>query len=239
MDAGHLFDTTHGRLVLLKLIPVIAMVFVGVATRQWAHVHLARADVMTAPTAGRLRRAVGMEAAIGVVVLAITAWMMSTQPANLEPEARSSTNFASQLVFADAEGKLDVKVSVNPSRVGLNEVLIEVTKPESNINSITVTFEPPTGTSGGVPVRMTVTNVPGVGGAYLPISEGIPLNLPGAWNVTLELVGADGSFKQTNFMTVAPATDSEIEPITTVTSPAVTSPTTTVAAATTTTTVAG
>src|SRR4051812_8202566 len=88
LDAGHLFDTTHGRLLLLKVVAVIGMVFVGGATRQWATTHLGRADVMTAPTAGRLRRAVGMEAVIGVIVLAITAWMMSTQPGNLKPEAR-------------------------------------------------------------------------------------------------------------------------------------------------------
>jgi len=235
LDSGHLFNTTHGRLVLLKVIAVIAMVFVGVTTRQWANTHLGRADVMTAPTAGRLRRAVGMEAVIGVVVLAITAWMMSTQPGNLKPEGRSSSSFAFQYVFQDAEGKLDVKLSVNPARVGINELLIEVTKPENDINSIEFLFEPPTGTSGGVPVKLTVTNLPGVGGAYLPLSEGIPLNLPGAWNVTLTLVSADGSFKQSTFMTVGSVDDGEIASIPTVTSPIVTSP----AAESTTTTVPG
>ncbi|MCU1399110.1 MAG: putative copper resistance protein, partial [Acidimicrobiales bacterium] len=83
LDRGHLLDTTHGRLLLLKVVPVVAMVFVGVATRQFVHARLARAESMSAPLAGRLRRAVGTEAVIGVLVLGITSWMLSTQPGNL------------------------------------------------------------------------------------------------------------------------------------------------------------
>lgn len=224
LDRGHLLDTTHGRLLLLKMVPVIVMVFVGVATRQFVHARLARAESMSAPLAGRLRRAVGMEAIIGVAVLAITSWMLSTQPGNLLAAARSSNDFALQQTFRDADGKLEAKVSINPGKVGANEVLIEVRKPTSGISSLTVQFDPPANSPAN-PVLMTITDFPaGVTGWYLPLDVGIPLGGSGAWQVTLNLVSTDGTFSEGAIFTVRAAADVTTEPITTVVQPPITSP---------------
>ena len=224
LDRGHLLDTTHGRLLLLKVVPVVVMVFVGVATRQFVHARLARAESMSAPLAGRLRRAVGMEAIIGVVILAITSWMLSTQPGNLLADARSSNDFALQQTFRDADGKLEAKVSINPGKVGANEVLIEVSKPSTGISALTVQFDPPTNSTAN-PVLMTITDFPpGVTGWYLPLDVGIPLGASGAWQVTLNLVSAEGTFSEGAIFTVLSNGDVVTDPITTVTQPPITSP---------------
>ena len=239
LDRGHLLDTTHGRLLLLKVVPVLGMVFVGVATRQFVHARLARADSMSAPVAGRLRRAVGTEALIGVVVLAITSWMLSTQPGNLLAEGRSSKDFAVQQTFRDTDGKLEAKVSINPGKVGANEVLIEVRKPASGISSLTVEFDPPANSTAN-PVLMTISQFPpGVTGWYLPLDAGIPLGAPGAWQVTLNIVSTAGTFREGAIYTVLANSDVATEPITTVVQPRVTSPPTSANPAAVTTTVVG
>jgi len=68
LDGGSLFTSSHGRVVLLKTVAVAFMVFVGLSARQYVTSRLARADEMTMPTADRLRRAFGAEAAAGVIV---------------------------------------------------------------------------------------------------------------------------------------------------------------------------
>ncbi|MCU1387986.1 MAG: putative copper resistance protein [Ilumatobacteraceae bacterium] len=225
LDRGHLLDTTHGRLLLLKVVPVVAMVFVGVATRQFVHARLARAESMSAPLAGRLRRAVGTEAVIGVLVLGITSWMLSTQPGNLVAGARSSSDFAFQLALTDTTGAFDAKVSVDPAKAGIaNEVLIEVAKPTTGITAMKVEFDPPQG-SVGHPVLMTITQfTAGVGGWYLPAAAGIPLDVSGSWTVTIDVTSATGVFHESGLMPVLAGVSSNTVSIPTVTNPVVTSP---------------
>ncbi len=223
LDNNHLFDTTHGRLLLLKLVPVIAMVFVGVATRQFIRSRLGRADVMTAPRAGRLRRAIGMEAVIGVLVLAVTAWMLSTVPGNLRAAPRSSDDFAYQKDFRDPDDTVELKLSVHPAKVGLNELFLEVTKPETGINSITVTFAPPAGVFADT-VVLTLQSLTGAGAAYASKAEGLRLEAPGAWSVIVIVDSASGIQRQTDFLNVEGDASGDISPITTVPSTGVTSP---------------
>ena len=237
LDNNHLFDTTHGRLLLLKVVPVIAMVFVGVATRQFIRSRLGRADVMTAPMAGRLRRAIGMEAVIGVLVLAVTAWMLSTVPGNLRAAPRSSDDFAYQRDFRDPDDTVDVKLSVHPAKVGMNELFLEVTRPETGINSITVTFAPPAGVAVNT-VVLTLQSLTGAGAAYAPKAEGLKLEAPGAWSVTVIIDSASGIQRQTDFLPVEDDASGDIPAITTVPSSGVTSPPAT-STSTTSTTVAG
>ena len=63
LDGGSLFSEPHGRVLLLKTVLVAAMLFVGLTARQVAQARLARAGDLTPPTADRLRRAFGTEAA--------------------------------------------------------------------------------------------------------------------------------------------------------------------------------
>lgn len=231
LDRGHLLDTTHGRLLLLKVVPVVGMVFVGVATRQFVHARLTRAEALSAPIAGKLRRAIGMEALIGVVVLAITSWMLSTQPANLSA-AGSTADFRYVLPLKDPNGKLDATIYVTPGKVGQNAVLVVIDKPVTGISNFTVRFDPPPNAAVS-PVVITVIEFPvGVTGWYLPITEGIPLPAAGQWTVTLTVTSADGPFVEGGPLDVVDTTTSN-NPIPEVSLPVVTSPstTTTIAAA--------
>lgn len=202
MDSGHLSDTTHGRLMLFKVVPVIAMVVIGTATRQFVHARMSRAEAMTAPLASRLRRAVGFEAMLGVFILAITSWMLSTQPANLVAGARSSEDFAEQQEFVDAAGTLDAKLSLDPARVGTNELLLEIRKPVADISQIVIQFTPPQSAINANPVTMTITTLTGAGAAHLDRDIGLPLNAAGAWNVTLEITTPAGVLKQNTLLNV-------------------------------------
>ncbi len=223
LDSGHLLNTDHGRLLVLKVIVVAAMVFVGVATRQFVHARLARADVMSAPIASRLRRAVGMEALIGVVVLGITSWMLASPPGNIDAAGVSRNKYAYQQRFVDPTGKLDLHLSANPSRVGPNELLVEIVKPKSEISQVTIRFDPPPNTTAASVILSVPLSVAGI--AHLDQDIGIPLSVAGAWTVTVDLVATAGTFHETAVMNVlADANGAPNVPLTTVTQPIVTSP---------------
>jgi copper transport protein len=245
LDRGHLLGTTHGRLMLLKVLVVAVMVFVAIAARQFVLARLSRAEVMTAPTASRLRRAVGVEAIIGVVVLAITAWMVASPPGNLNASTLSVSDYTYQQRFVDPTGKLDLKVYLSPSKVGRNEVLVQLVKPTTGVSQITIRFDPPLTTTAS-PVILTVPlSVAGV--AHLNQDIGIPLSVAGAWTVTVDVVATAGTFRQTAVLNVLADTSAAVNvSVPTVTQPIVTSPpgvglstTTTIVGGTTTTAVSG
>ncbi|MDG2234474.1 MAG: CopD family protein, partial [Ilumatobacter sp.] len=86
LDGGNLFNNAHGRVTVLKVVLVAAMVFVGLSARQFAQQRLARTHEMTVPMADRLRRAFGVEAAIGLVVLLASSWLLALTPVNVNNE---------------------------------------------------------------------------------------------------------------------------------------------------------
>ena len=118
LDGGSLFSEPHGRVLLLKTVFVALMLFVGLTARQVAQARLARAGDLTAPTADRLRRAFGTEAAIGVVVLGLSGWLLSFTPAKIDDPG--SLDYAIEETIVDPVNGLDVTVSLEPGRVGLN-----------------------------------------------------------------------------------------------------------------------
>jgi hypothetical protein len=67
--------------------------------------------------------------------------------------------------------------------VGANAVRVEVDKPKSAITGLAVDFSPPANTT----VAAVTLNVPltAAGVAVLPIEQGIPLDSPGVWTVTV------------------------------------------------------
>ena len=69
LDGGNLFGSSHGRVVLLKTVVVAFMVFIAMSARQYVNSKLPRSDELTIPTADRLRRAFGAEAAAGLRLL--------------------------------------------------------------------------------------------------------------------------------------------------------------------------
>ena len=116
LDGGELFTSSHGRVVLLKVIAVAAMLAVSLAVRQQVTMRLERAHEMTVPLADRFRRAFGAEAALGVVALAFSGWLLTLTPARVDPYAGES--YLPALVFNDQTSGLEAKVFIGPGRVG-------------------------------------------------------------------------------------------------------------------------
>ena len=223
LDRGHLLGSTHGRLLILKVIVVALMVFAAVAAKQFIMARLTRADVLSVNTAGSLRRAVSMEAIAGVVVLALTAWMVSSMPATLNVSKLSVGGYAYQQRFVDPTSKLDLKLYLSPAKVGRNEALVQLVKPSKEVSQMTIRFDPPI-TSFASPIILTVPlSVAGV--AHLGADIGLPFNVAGAWTVTVDVVATAGTFRQSAVLNVlSDSTNPVTVSIPTVSQPIVTSP---------------
>lgn len=191
LDGGDLFGTAHGRVVLLKTVAVAAMVFVAVSARQFVNQRLARANEMTVPMADRLRRAFGIEAGIGVLVLAMSAWLLSLDPANVS--AGPSIDYAISLEVDAPEAQLAVTVRLTDDRVGLSGLSVEVDEPDEGLSGLEVVFTAPTNDTIGTitqPVPLT-----GAGVAVLPEGDqGLPLTVAGDWTMTVTAVTPTGVF---------------------------------------------
>lgn len=215
---GNPFDSSHGRVLMLKVIAVAAMLFVALAARQQVTIRLDRAQELTVPLADRFRRAFGAEAAIGVVVLAFSGWMLSLTPAKIDPLA--SEEYSREIVFVDQATGIDARVLIGPGRVGPNGFRIEVNAPAEGINGLTLRFIPPPGSTSG-PIRQAIP-LTTAGTAVLTTDNGLPLNEAGTW--TLELIasttsgtqpGAQATFLVENAdgtQPVIPATGSTVAP---------------------------
>jgi copper transport protein len=178
LDGGTLFGEPHGRVLLLKTVLVAIMLYVGLTARQVAQARLARASDLTPPTADRLRRAFGTEAVIGVIVLGLSGWLLSFTPGKVEED---EVDFAIEETIFDEANGLDITVSLDPGRVGLNDLRVEVREPASDITGLELSFVPPQGSGEGTIVQPI--SLSGRGVAASPEGGGIPLSVPGAWTL--------------------------------------------------------
>ena len=183
LDRGALFDTSHGRVLLLKAVVVGVMVFIGLATRQFIQSRVAKAEVMSAPLAAQLRRATGIEAVGGIAVLALSAWLLALVPGGLDDARNADDGYAYTQGRIQVDD-LDLTVSLT-GVVGPNAVRIKVAAPSTGLTNLVVTFVPPEGT-GAMQVILTVpAELSGTGTAVLPIAEGVPLGAPGVWTLVV------------------------------------------------------
>ena len=186
LDRGAL-GSSHGLVAIVKILFVALMVFVGVAARQFISQRVSRVDTMTAPLANRLRRALGIEALVGVLVLTLTAWLLSLSPPRLGASDGSSLQLGSVHTFQTTDVRVDVAFS---ERVGTNDVRIEVVAPAAGVTGLTVAFEPPPGALIG---GLIINNIPlvGTGVAVLEKSDGFTLAATGNWTVVVSANGAE------------------------------------------------
>jgi len=191
LDGGDLFGTSHGRVILLKTVVVAVMIFVAVSARQFVNQRLARADEMTVPMADRLRRAFGVEAAAGVIVLAMSAWLLSLTPANVS--TGPDIAYAITMEVDAPEADLVVTVRLTNDRVGLSGMSVEVDEPDEGLSGLEVVFTAPTNDTIGTitqPVPLT-----GAGMAVLAEGDqGLPLTVAGDWTMVVNAVTASGVF---------------------------------------------
>ncbi|CAN5843681.1 copper resistance protein CopC [soil metagenome] len=191
LDGGELFSSGHGRVLLGKSVAVALALFVAVAVRQAVSMRLGRARELEAPSADRLRRAYGLDALMGLVVLGLTGWMLTYPPSNID--ASGTGDYEVVETVTDDESGVDISVSLRPGRVGSNELLVEVRQPADGLRGLEVTFVPPEGST--LPQISQAIPLTGRGIAVSARGDGIPLAESGSWRLQISASTSDGSLR--------------------------------------------
>jgi copper transport protein len=207
LDGGQLFTSGHGRVLLVKTVAVAAMVFLAIATRQVVAARMRRARGLTVGLAARFRRAFGVEAVVGVVVLAMSGWLIGLTP----PTTVVQITYAVERQFVDRGSELDVRVLIRPAEVGSNGIRVIVTAPATGISDLRLLFIPPEGTE----ARIIEQAIPlsGAGVALLDQADGLPFDVAGQWTLQLSGITRAGTLSEatTTFLvaesSVAPGSD--------------------------------
>lgn len=190
LDGNNLFGSSHGRVVLLKTVVVAFMVFIAMSARQYVNSKLARVDEMTIPTADRLRRAFGAEAAAGLIVLALSAWLVSLTPPNIS--TAESVSYAIQLEVDAPEADLDVIVKFTNNTVGLSGMWVEVDKPDEGLSGLEIVLTAPPNQTIGTIIQPVPLTGPGVG--VVPRASGLPFSVAGDWTMVVNAVTPNGVY---------------------------------------------
>ena len=185
LDQGSIFSTNHGLVLIVKALFVAAMVFIGLEARRFINQRAARAHTMTLPLANRLRRVLRFETVLGVVVLLLTAWLLTLAPAGLAASPRSAYDLGPVHRFANTALNAEIDVAFT-EEVGLSDVLIEVNQPTEGLSGLAVDFIAPPGSAIG---GLTIHTIPltGTGSVVLPKSAGFSLDVPGVWTVIVRI----------------------------------------------------
>jgi len=223
LDGGNLFSSSHGRLVLLKTVVVAVMVFVAMSARQFVNQRLTRANEMTIPMADRLRRAFGVEAIAGVLVLAMSAWLLSLTPPNVD--AGPTISYAIERNIEAPEADLDVTVSFTRDTVGLSGLRVQVDAPDQDLSNLEVILTAPANDEIGTITQPVPLSGRGAG-VLLEGDDGLPLLVAGDWTVAVNAQTALGVFNSDplgftilNADGTVPTTELTIPPVVTVTIP--------------------
>ena len=182
LDGISLINTGHGRMILLKVLVVGLMVFVGLATRTAVLHGMRGAKKLNQRAVFRLKHPVGIQLAIGVVVLAFSSILMSMRPPYVLLRDRGPKY--EYAITQDLTGKDDfhVRVSITPGNVGNNRLLVEYFGPK-RIQNFTVSLVPSNTAFNGFKVYVPLTRP---GAALLTEETGMKLLAPGDWTITVE-----------------------------------------------------
>lgn len=189
LDGGELFQSGHGRVVVLKTVVVAVMIFVAFSARQFVAQRLNRSQQMSVALADRLRRAFGAEAAFGVATLALSSWLLAWIPPNVDAEPRVSYEVSQTHV--DSAEIIEVVVRFTDDMVGNVGMQVEVREPVEGLIGLDVVL--------GAPDNPTLAGyrqeipIDGPGFAVRDEEVGFPMTVPGDWTVTIEANTTSGS----------------------------------------------
>ena len=138
---------------------------------------------MTAPLATRLRRALGIEALIGVLVLALTAWLLALTPPGLSASGDSSLQLGRGCTASSATPAPSRSTCSSANGSAPTTFASKCHTPEAGLTGLTVDFIPPVNSFVN---GMTINQIPltGTGTAVLEKSDGFTLNATGTWTVS-------------------------------------------------------
>jgi putative copper export protein/methionine-rich copper-binding protein CopC len=191
IDGISLINSGHGRVMLLKCIIVAGMIFVSAAVRQFIVRGLQRTKSLNERAVYRLKKPVGVELSLSIVVLATSSWLMAMRPPYiLLADKGPRVDYA---IVQELEGKDDfrVRVSITPGNVGANRVLIELFGP-SRIQNFTVKMTPENPNFSGYTINVPITRP---GGALIDADAKYLLRAPGLWKLEVTGVSTIGDLE--------------------------------------------
>ncbi len=191
IDGISLINSGHGRLVLLKILIVGFLLFVNATVRRFIIRGMQRAQSLNLKVSNRLKRPMGIELSLSIVILAVSSWMMSSRPPYiLLKNDGPSVNYA---IVQDMMGKDDfhVRLSLTPGNVGANSLLVELFGPR-RIQNFTITLAPVNPAYSGYSINVPLTRR---GAAVLSQDIGMILKAPGEWNATINGVTTTGDLE--------------------------------------------
>ena len=113
-----LFDTDYGRMLIIKSSIFLVLLALGFLAR--------RILAATSPDLARLRRSVAAEFGLAVVVLAVTALLVESQPAAETAPKAGPVTASTPFDTGSVNGTGTVTVTLDPARVGPEQVQISV-----------------------------------------------------------------------------------------------------------------
>lgn len=189
LDGGELFQSGHGRVVVLKTVVIAVMIFVAFSARQFVAQRLNQAQQMSVALSSRLRRAFGAEAAFGLVALALSAWLLAFVPPNVE--ATPSVGYEVSQTHVDAGAVIEVVVRFTDDMVGNVGMQVEVKQPAEGLTGLAVVLTAPENpTLAGYRQAIPIT---GPGFAVRDAAVGFPISVPGDWIITVEANTTSGA----------------------------------------------
>lgn len=192
LDGYNVFVSGHGRVVILKILLTGLLIFVSAAIRGFIMRSLARAKALNERAVLRLKRPVGIELSISVVVLAASSWLASMRPPYVLPVYDGPV--VDYAIVNEMSGADDFRVtlSITPGNVGANQVLIELFGPE-RVQNFIVTLTP---TSPDYPGYRFYVPLTRRGAALTGPEVGLKLNAPGQWDVSVKAVSTIGDLPE-------------------------------------------
>ena len=175
-----LFDTDYGRMLIIKSSIFLVLIALGFLAR--------RTLAATSPDLARLRRSVAAEFGLAVVVLAVTALLVESQPAaEVAPKAGPVT-ISSPFNTGSADGTGTVDVTLDPARVGADQLQITVLdktgKPES-VPEVDASLALPAQQLGPIKITLQAAGP----GHYTASNVLVPMS--GAWQVLVTVRTTD------------------------------------------------
>jgi len=162
MDSfGALFNTAYGRTLLVKTSAVLIVIALGLLLR----------ITMRSNGASSVRRVVGIEAIVGIVIIAITSLLVGTAPR----EVPTAKPFTAALV----RDNMIANITITPARVGRAEVHITVVPPGGSFDvvaSVTARMSLPERDIPNIPIELTKVGPNHYMGA-------VDIAYPGEWHL--------------------------------------------------------
>lgn len=177
-----LFDTDYGRMLIIKSGVFLVLLALGYLAR--------RILAATSPDLARLRRSVAAEFGLAIVVLAVTALLVESQPASEGAGAPNAGPARASVPFdtGSANGTGTVNVALQPARVGQDQLTVDVLDkngtPES-VPEVDAALALPTQQLGPIPLKLQSAGP----GHYT--APGAVLPMAGTWQVLITVRTTD------------------------------------------------